>query len=262
MLQHSSSTDYSRYFNLRQKVYLVNMSVERNSEIYESLSGVVTSCDMNILKITITQDGHDTHDQEVGTATFKLTSEALGSGIQIMADLTGIIGGNIFQLRMHGPLEMFQRRIAQRIEISAAIFHQRGNFTLATFKKKWKQVMDHLRNKGELPGLALQAAKINLSAGGIGLTVEPSNKPTPLSMFFVALDDGLPICALAETVWEQRGDEGLNCGFRFIHILKTDQERINSYLSNVVRESGGTYLDYKRNWVLVDKMQADVHKPA
>jgi hypothetical protein len=80
-------------------------------------------------------------------------------------------------------------------------------------------------------------------------------------MFFIALDEGLPVCALAETIWEKRLDEGGRCGFRFIYILKADQERINRCVSDVIRKSGGTLLDYKRNWVLVDKMVADVRKP-
>ena len=261
MSNHSHNSDYSRYFSLRQKVYLVNMSAERNSEIYESLSGVVTSSGVHSLELMITHVGHGAHDDEVGRATYKLISEALGSGIQVLADLTGIINGNVFQFRMHGTLEMFQRRAAPRVEFSARIYHLCGNFPLAFFRKEWKRVMDHLRNNGELPGLVLQMRGINLSAGGIGLTVDEKKQATPLSMFFIALDEGLPVCALAETIWEQRVDEGLRCGFRFIHILKSDQERINSCISDLIRKSGGTHLDYKRNWVLVDKMVADIRKP-
>ena len=261
MTDNTKISDYSRYFNQRQKVYLVNMSAERNSDIYESLSGVVTSSGIDLLEIRITHSGHDTHIGEVGIATYKLTSEALGSGIQVLADLVGIVAGNIFQLRMHGTLEMFQRRSVSRVELSAHLFQLRGNFPLAFFRKEWKRVTDHLRNSGMLPGLVLQETTINLSAGGIGLTVDANNRPTPLSMFFVSLDGGLPVCALAETVWEQETDEGWRCGFRFIHILKADQERINSCVSDLIRKSGGVPLDYKRNWVLVDKMVADGRKP-
>ena len=261
MSQNTDSNEYSRYFSLRQKVYLVNMSEDRNSEIYESLSGTVTSCGLDTLELMISHDGHGTLEEEIGKTTYKLTSEALGSGIQIMADLTGIVAGTIFQLRLQGTLEMFQRRIAQRLDISARTFQLRANFPIAVFKKKWKQVRDQLSKNHVLPGLVLQATKINLSVGGFGFTLEPAIRPTPLSMIFIALDDGLPICALAETVWEQRVGEGLRCGFRFIHILKSDQERINSYLGNAIRERGDTYQDFKRNWVLVDKMVMDVVKP-
>jgi len=262
MSTHSHTSDYSRYFSLRQKVYLVNMSAERNSAIYESLSGVVTSSGIDSLELLITHSGQGTHDDEVGVATYKLTSEALGSGIQVLADLIGITAGTVFKFRMHGTLEMFQRRDVTRIELSARIFHLRGNFPLAFFRKEWKRVMDHLHNNSVLPGLVLQETRINLSAGGIGLTVDANNRPTPLSMFFISLDEGVPVCALAETIWERGADEGLlRCGFRFIHILKSDQERINSCVSDLIRKSGGTHLDYKRNWVLMDKMVADGRKP-
>ncbi len=257
----SQSIDYSRYFSQQQKVYLVNMSAERNSEIYESLSGVVISSDMDSLELMIIHGGQGTHDDEVGKVTYKLTSEALGSGIQVLADLTGIVSGNIFQFRMHGTLEMFQRRIVPRVDLTAKIFHLRGNHPLALFRREWKKIMERLRNNEVLPGLVLQETEINLSAGGIRLTVDASSRPTPLSMFFVAVDEGLPVCALAETVWEQRVDEVVRCGFRFIHILKSDQERINSLISDMTRINGGTPLDYKRNWVLVDKMVADARKP-
>jgi hypothetical protein len=161
---------------------------------------------------------------------------------------------------MHGALEMFQRRIVPRIEFSAPIFHLCGNFPLALFKKEWKRIMDNLRNNDVPPGLVMQEAMINLSAGGIRLTFDEKKQSTPLSMFFIALDEGVPVCALAETIWEKRAKEGLRCGFRFIHILKADQERINSCISESIRKSGGTHLDYKRNWVLVDKMVADIRK--
>ena len=261
MSHHSHISDYSRYFSLRQKVYLINMSTERNGEIYESLSGVVTSRGRDSLELMITHGGDGAFDDEIGRATYKLTSEALGSGIQVLADLIGIVSGTIFQFRMHGTLEMFQRRLATRIEFSARIFHLRGNFPLSFFKKEWKRVMDHLYANGVLPGLVLQEAEINLSAGGTGLAVGTNNRPTPLSMFFVALDEALPVCALAETIWEKGVDERLHCGFRFIHILKADQERINSFVGDLVWKRGGTHLDYKRNWVLVDKMMADGRKP-
>lgn len=258
MSPHLLCNDYSRYFSPRQKVYLVNMSEERNSDIYESLSGVVTKSSVDSLELMITHGGHDS---EAGKVTYKLTSEALGSGIQVLADLVGIAAGNNFQFRMHGTLELFQRRIVPRAELSAKMFQLRGSFPLAFFKKEWRRVMDHLRSNGILPGLVLQETDINLSAGGIGITVDSNNRPTPLSMFFIELDDGLPVCTLAETVWEQHVEEGFRCGFRFIHILKSDQERINRCISDAIRKEGGTHLDYKRNWVLVDKMVSESRKP-
>lgn len=260
MPTHSNITDYSRYFSLRQKVYLVNMSAERNGKIYESLSGVVTSCVLNSVEMKVVHGGKSAYDAEVGKATYKLTSDALGSGIQVLADLIGIVSGNIFQFRMHGTLEMFQRRVVPRIVFSTPIFHLCGNSSLALYKKEWQRVMDNLNNNIALPGLNLQESEINLSAGGVRIAVDSNKRPTPLSMLFVKLDEGGPVCALTESIWEQRVDGELYCGLRFIHILKTDQVRINDFISNSIRKKGGTHIDYKRNWVLVDKMVADDRK--
>lgn len=262
-MPHSSNlNDYSRYFSLRQKVYLVNMSAERDSDVYESLSGVVTSSAGDGLKLLITHGGPGMLHDGTGSATYKLTSESLGSGLQVLADLIGTSSGNISEFRMHGRLEMFQRRVVPRVEFTTGIFQRCGNFSLPVFKKEWRRVIDHMRTNGGLPGLVLQNAEINLSAGGIGLLVDATRQPTPLSMFFIALDGDLPVCALAETVWRKDGDDDrLRCGFRFIHILKADQERISLFINDSLGKSGGTQLDFKRNWVLLDKMMSDVHKP-
>ncbi|MGB9081746.1 MAG: PilZ domain-containing protein [Desulfuromonadaceae bacterium] len=261
MSLHSHISDYSRYFCPRQKVYLVNMSAERDNDIYESLSGVVTSSSMDSLELMIAHGGNGTHGDDAGKTTYKLTSEALGSGIQALADLTGIVSGNIFQFRIHGTLEMFQRRVVPRIEFTARIYQRCGNYPLVFFRNEWKRVMDHQRTNGVLPRLVLKETEINLSAGGIGFTVDSENRPTPLSMLFVELGEGLPVCALAEIIWEQKVGESRRYGFRFICILKADQERINSFIGGSLKKSGGTHLDYTRNWVLVDKMAADDSNP-
>ncbi|MFZ2948125.1 MAG: PilZ domain-containing protein, partial [Desulfuromonadaceae bacterium] len=257
MSLHSHVSDYSRYFCPRQKVYLVNMSAERDNEIYESLSGVVTSSNMDSLELMIPHSGNSTLDDDGGKTTYKLTSEALGSGIQVLVDLTSIVSGNIFQFRIHGTLEMFQRRVVPRIEFTSKIFQMCGNYPLAFFRKEWKRVMDHQRTNGVPPRLVLKETEINLSAGGIGFAVDPASRPTPLSMLFVELGEGLPVCALAEIVWEQKVGEKRRYGFRFIYILKTDQERINRFIGDALSKSGGAHLDYTRNWVLVDKMATD-----
>jgi hypothetical protein len=262
MPDSSHISDYSRYFCPGQKVYLVNMSEERNNDLYESLSGVVTSSSKNLLELTIAHGETGAVAAETGVITYKLTSETLGSGIQVLADLTETGAGNLCQFRIHGTLELFQRRIVSRAEFSASIFHISKKMSLTAFKKEWQRVCSHLTDTGELPGLVLRDTRIDLSAGGIGLTVDSDKRPLPLSMFFIGMDEGLPVCALAETVWDQRVEGGLRCGFRFVHILKADQQRIDNKVVNEIRKNGGATLDYKRNWVLVDKMVADLRKPS
>ena len=155
MALKSHNNDYSRYFGLRQKVYLINVSAGRNCEIYESLSGFVTASNVDVVELMITHSEPGTHDADIGTATYKLTSEALGSGIQVLANLTGIVAGNIFQFRLHGALEMFQRRTVPRIVLSARIHHLRKDLPLDLFKKEWKRVVEHLRHTSVMPRLIL-----------------------------------------------------------------------------------------------------------
>lgn len=253
-MHNSQTANFTRYFSQKQKVYLINVSPERDSEVYDSLSGTVTGCSADTIEVMIPHYGPGQQHVEAGKTSFKLTSEALGSGIQVLADLTGIISGNVFQLRLHGLMEMFQRRVVSRIEFVACIYQVCGNYSLNHFKKEWKRAAAHLRTHGHLPGLALQKVTINLSAGGIGFVVDPGKRPTAISLFIFSLEEDPPVCALAETVWEKRLDEGLRCGFRFISILKSDQERINNFVADKIRKSGGIHLDYKRNKVLLDKM--------
>lgn len=263
MSHHSHISDYGRYFTPGQKVCLVNMSEGRNDEVYEALSGVVHFSGTDSVDLTITHGGSEPLGEISSTvaATYKLTTEALGGGVQVLADLIGMSFGNIMHFRMHGTLEMFQRRGTPRVDLPVRIFQMCGKYTLAFLRKEWKRVMDHMGNNGMPPGLMLYDAEINLSAGGVGFVVDPAKRPTPLSMIFIELDGGLPVCALMETAWEKRVNDQSRCGFRFINILKADQKRINNRVSDLLREKGVTPQDYTRNWVLVDKMVADARKP-
>ncbi len=262
MSNHSRISDYCRYFALRQRVYLVNMSEERNRDVYESLSGTVTASGQDELELLMVHGGHGVKVGQGGVVTYKLTSEALGSGIQVLADLIDVSAENVFRFRMHGTLELFQRRMDSRALLTVPIFHLCRSLPLDHFRREWQRVIDYQKQSTVLPGLTLVKTEIDLSAGGAGLLCKPEKKPTPLSMFFIGLEEhGGPICALAETVWEKQDTEGVRCGFRFIQILKADQERIDKQVTDVIRRDGGTPLGYKRNWVLMDKMVSDQSPP-
>lgn len=262
MSNDSQHSNYSRYFGMKQKVFLVNMSSGRSRDIYESLSGVVVSSNLDSLALMIPFSGGMTSaDNYSGTVTYKLTSEALGSGIQVLADLVGASAGNIYKFRMHGVLELFQRRVVPRVELSGRLYRLGENFTLNVLRREWGRLRDNLLSGIAIPELALQVSAFNLSAGGIGVLLAGANSPVQHSLFVIEFEGGLPICVLAEPIWDQPVDNGLYCGFRFIHIQKTDQERISNCVQSVIRKNGGKYIDYKRNWVLVDRMVMDVSAP-
>ena len=256
----SHQTDYSRYFVLRQKATLINMSEDRDREHFESLSGYVVARHADIIEMHIPYPvDYDTFGAAEGKTSYKLTSESLGNGIQVMTDLIKVITGNIFQLRLRGTLELFQRRAAPRVDTSVKLFNLRRDLSLTFLRKEWKRLVEYIKLKGLPPTVVLRDTPVNLSAGGIRLSIGTTNQPLPLSLFFFDFDDGLPpVCVLAETVWNKPENGELICGHRFIQILKSDQERISRYVQTVQRQSGAvTTTTVKTNWELLDRMTLD-----
>jgi len=260
---HSSQTDYSRYFSLKQKAYLINMSDERNRDHFESLSGVIVNRHADLVELQIPYTtGQESPGSATEKVTYKLTTEALGVGLQMLADLIKVTAGNVFHLRLHGNLEIYQRRKTQRIETNIKLFHLRQNFPLAIYRKEFKRITDYMKAQGLPPNLKLREAAVNLSMGGIRLEIEAQEQPSPLSMFFLEVDDKLPpICAVAEAAWERREGERIICGHRFIHILKADQERINRHVQAVQKQLGITAASTKTNWELLDRMTFEGPEP-
>lgn len=260
---NSQHTDYSRYFSLKQKAYLINMSEERNREQYESLSGCIVNRHGDVIELQIPYStGQESPDVSSRKVTYKLTTESLGVGLQMIAVLDKVTQGNIFHLNLHGNLEIYQRRQTSRVDTTIKLFHLRQNFPLAHYRKEFKRIMDYMKSQGLPPNLKLRETPVNLSVGGIRLAIEAQEQPSPLSMFFLDIDGTLPpVCAVAEAAWERKDDKELLCGHRFIHILKADQERINRHVQAIQKNLGITVVSPKSNWELLDRMTFEVQEP-
>lgn len=252
----SHHTDYSRYFSIKQKAFLINMSEDRNREHFEAFSGIIINRHQDIIELQIPYlTGQESFENNPEKSIYKLTTEALGSGLQIMTELVRITSGNIFHLQLHGSMELYQRRKTSRVDTTIKLFHARQNFPLSQYRKEFKRITEYLKSQGLPPNLKLQEAAINLSMGGIRLAIEPQAQPSPLSMFLLDVNDNNPpVCAVAESAWQRQEDSALICGHRFIHILKADQERINRYVQEVQKKLGLTVEASKTNWELLDRM--------
>lgn len=252
---HTAQPDFSRYFQLRQRVYLINISEERDRDHYESLTGIVAerSGSTVALQIPYATDVEPTAI-EAGKSTFKLTTESLGGGLQIMADLVRVTEGNVFHLQLRGNMEFYQRRQTPRADIQVGMFHIRQAHSLAVYRKEFKRISNYLKTNGTPPNLKLTGTTVNLSAGGVGLSVDLKESLTPLSMFFIDFGDGAPpVCAVAELVWN-RSEEGMRkCGYRFLQISKADQDRLGSQVLARQKDQGGSSSG-KVNWELLDRM--------
>lgn len=256
---NSHQTDYSRYFALKQKATLINMSEKRDQAHFESLSGYVVASHADILELYILYPvDYDHFGTAEGKTSYKLTSESLGSGIQVMTDLIQVMAGNIFQLRLRGNLELFQRRCAPRITTTVKLFNLRRDLSLSFLRKEWKRIVEYMQSKGLPPAIILKDTSVTLSIGGIGLSIEATANPSPLSIFFIDVADGLPpVCTLAEIAWNKPENGELICGHRFIQILKSDQERIGRYVQEIQKKSGEAITAAKANWELLDRMSCD-----
>jgi hypothetical protein len=252
----STHGDYSKYFPPRQKVFLINISEGRDQEHFESLSGVIVTCNRDAITLQVPYATDLPCPEKGGNpVTYKIATESMGSGVQIMADLVKIADGNVYHLQLRGPLEMYQRRATPRVDTTLKIFQIRRDATLAVYRKEFKRVMDGMRTLGVRPKLALKETGVNLSMGGLRILADPGETVYPLAMFFLDLDASQPlVCAVAELIWMQRKDDLQACGYRFMQISKVDQERINKYVLSLRAEQGLPVPAARTHWELLDRM--------
>jgi c-di-GMP-binding flagellar brake protein YcgR len=253
---HTPHVDYSRYFAAKQRVYLINISEEKCIEQYKSMSGSIVSCNEDSVALQIPYaTGLECLETSTTERTYKLTTESRGAGIQIMADLVRITENNVFHLKLRGNLEMYQRRQVPRIDTIINVFQIRRDTPLTVYRKEFKRIMDTMYTKGIRPNLKLQETPINLGAGGISIAVETLEPASHLSMFFLDLDAKQPlVCAVAEMVWCRHENDKLLCGYRFIQIHKTDQERISRYVQSFQKKRGIATSSTRTYWELLDRM--------
>lgn len=248
----------SRYFNRRQRVYLINVSDNRDPELYESLSGTIVGHGGDSVAVQLIYprdvlplDGESRH-------SYKLTTEAMGSGIQVIADLVRVETGNILHLRLRSNLEMYQRRQAPRIDATVHLSHIQGSTSLDAFRREFGRISGLIKSRKLPPGISMRETTINLGIGGIRITTESSADPSGLSLFLLGLAQGHPpICALGDLVWNRLQGGARQCGYRFIQISKTDQERINGYISSLHRQRKMAIPPPRANWELMERMVYD-----
>lgn len=164
---------------------------------------------------------------------FIITTEAMGLGVKASGRFIGKVEGNQFNLRIQPDLQMFQRRISQRLNCQLGIRFSRAARTLPTMKEIWERNLEVLHSpEAPLVFEGFKKTRINISSGGIRLSIKPPADQGELCLVLVNLEDGKPpICAIAEVVWACMEDENaVTAGMRFINILSEDQQRIEAFI--------------------------------
>jgi hypothetical protein len=241
--------NYDRYFSRGQNVFLINISEERDASVFDSFTGRVMLCsdDQLLLRTAYRLYSGEVLGLKPGMQ-FKLTTEAMGMGVQIRAELIELVSPEELKLRPLGELSVYQRRHSPRADLSLPLLLVPQKSSLAAFQREWKRVIHDL-HKPAPPRLKFTNTAINLSAGGFRINL--AAEPTHLALVVIDLqDEKSPVCAVAELVWRKQNEELqlTTCGHRFVDILKEDQERLEEKVAGR-RISGGKQRE------LIDRME-------
>ncbi|MDY0301573.1 MAG: PilZ domain-containing protein [Trichlorobacter sp.] len=223
---------YDKYFGRGQKVFLINISDDRDQKAYNSITGQVVSCldDRLVLKTAYHLFSGDSPPGFCQGMQFKLTTEALGMGVQLRAELLHSPAPDSLILKPLGDLSVYQRRQSPRLDTVLPVLHITQKSSLESFRKEWQRIAADL-HKPNPPRLKLQNTDLNLSMGGIRLST--ATEPANLSLVMIDLKDGHPpVSTVAELVWQAPSPDSnkFQAGHRFLDILKEDQKRISKFV--------------------------------
>lgn len=242
---------FDRYFKHDQKVFLINISEERDKSVYNSFTGKVVSCqDEQLLLKTVYRLFTGDQLQLRPGMQFKLTTETLGMGIQVRAELIQALSQDELKLKVLGDLSVYQRRTSTRVDVRLPLLHVPQNSSLATFQREWRRVLKDL-HRPDPPRIKMTEQKLNLSTGG--LRIDLPRLPAQLSLIVLdLLDERPPVCAVTELVWHKLDEEHgvLQCGHRFVEILKDDQERVAALVDKAIGVRSGSLKQRE----LIDRM--------
>lgn len=227
--------NFQRYFKPEQQILLrVDNDINQDGRT-ELMTVYVVSAEKNSLIVSLPY-GADAVDQYPfhKDLPFEITTESLGMGIRATGTFTRKIDGNKFELNLNADLQMFQRRISQRLDCQLGVRFSRAAKTLQTMREIWERNLEVLYSP-EAPLIfdGFKNSRVNISSGGIRLSIKPPANQDELCLILINLEDGKPpICAIAEVVWScMQDDVAITAGMRFINILSDDQQRIDHYIS-------------------------------
>jgi len=248
--------NYATYYNRGQKVFLINISPDRDQSLFEAFSATIVSCDNRQLELrprySLLQAGEGLLKKG---AQFKVTAESFGSGVQFSGEISSVSGNN-FILNPTGPIEMYQRSQVPRMDMIAGFRSFSRTTPLAVFHQEWQRLQEGL-NSGKASPLELVPREINLGVGGLRVVAEQEERQHDLSMVFIELESGqAPICAVTEQLWRRSlpDEEGVATGQRFVLIRKEDQLKIQHQIEQRLKKQGRKLKPTKNNWELLDRM--------
>jgi len=228
--------NYQRYFRPEQQLLLrVTNDINQDNRT-ELMSVTVITCEESTLSVSshYGEEAVDHYPFREGLP-LEITTEALGMGIRTSGCYSGQISGNSFTITLDSDMQMFQRRISRRLNCRLGIRFSRAAKTLQTMRNIWERNLEVLHSP-EAPLIyeGFKTSALNISSGGLRLSIKPPANQGELCLVLINLEDGKPpVCAISEVVWVCIQDDAtVTAGMRFISILSDDQKRIEAFIDH------------------------------
>jgi len=228
--------NYQRYFKPGQQLLLRIQDKAAESKRTELMTVFVVLLEEDELTLSLPYgtDAVENYPFSDGLS-FEISTEAMGMGVRTTGTFKCKIDGNHFSVKLNPDLQMFQRRISQRLDCQLGIRFSRAAKTLQTMKEIWEKNIEVLYSpEAPLVFDGFKARRVNISSGGIRFSIKPPADQGDLCLLLINLEDGKPpVCAIAEIVWAcMLNETAVTAGMRFINILSEDQQRIDNYIND------------------------------
>lgn len=249
---------YATYLKPGQKILLKTVTANEVPDRFEAFTVHLVHCGVDFLDLALpyeleSGEGLPFHEQ----MTFRLITEAFGLGMQMTGHYLRQIDRHVFRIQPNDDMEAFARREYLRVDATLGVYCMRGRWSLRSARSRWGSAVKTIeRDGGQSARPHIITTPINISAGGIRLTL-PSVTLSELSLVLIDLADGLlPICALSEVTWLAPPDAaGLQtAGLRFVNILQADRERLDIFVLSELRRKGFDVAQARTARELLDSM--------
>ena len=231
---------YPRYFRTGQKVWLRPLSPAPAPGHVELLTSFLEDMNRDHFELRLPY-GPEQGEQYPFTQgmTLELSSQSLGLGLKMTAEVTAIPAPDKLQLTLHHNLAGYQRRHAARIDVKIPLRFTRGQGNLKSMRATWIKYVELLKTRADFGGLEkFTLCEVNLSASGLRFPMRPPVAESDLCLVLMILpDDPRPICLLTEVVWVGRKPpEAPPVGLHYLCITEEDQQRLEAFIQQQAKD--------------------------
>ena len=235
---------YSKYFKSEQKIFLRSLTADATSGRLDALTVYFHEEHGDYFDLLLP---YQTREEEnfpfSPEMPFEILSDAMGLGVRLTGNFVEQRRQDLIRLRMNNDLQIFQRRLASRLDVNIGLRYTKGQGTLRSFREQWEKnvrILQNTKDSNKIP--PFPRTRVNLSNGGIRFQIKPPVRVADLCLLLLKLEENqAPLCALAEVVWldEEEVQGRRFAGMQFLSILEADQKRIVDFIKKTAPATGG-----------------------